>query len=116
MWQYIIKILITVAIVVAVAEVAKRNMLWAAALASLPLTSLLAFIWLHVDGVAPERIASLSVSILWLVLASLVLFVALPLLLRTGVTFWLSLALSCAATAIVYVGTVALLSKVGVRA
>ena len=36
-------------IIVAVSEVAKRSSLLGAALASLPLTSLLAFVWLYLD-------------------------------------------------------------------
>jgi hypothetical protein len=116
MWQYVIKVLVTATVVVAVTEIAKRNSLWAAALASLPLTSLLAFVWLYFDGVSPERIANLSTSILWLVLASLVLFVVLPLMLRAGVNFWLSLIVSCAATGAAYVVMVIILSRVGVRA
>ena len=35
MWQYTFKILFTVAIVVAVSEIAKRSVFWGAALASL---------------------------------------------------------------------------------
>lgn len=45
MWQYIVKVTLTAVVIVAVTEIAKRNPLWAALLASLPLTSLLAFVW-----------------------------------------------------------------------
>lgn len=48
-WQLIVKIVVTVAVVIAVTEISKRNSFWGAVLASLPLTSLLAFIWLYVD-------------------------------------------------------------------
>lgn len=44
MWQYFFRVAITSAIIVAIAEIAKRNTVWAALVASLPLTSLLAFI------------------------------------------------------------------------
>src|SRR5712691_68382 len=60
MLQFALKVLITAIVVVAVAELAKRSSVWAAALASLPLTSLLAFIWLYVDTGDPGRIAMLS--------------------------------------------------------
>jgi hypothetical protein len=115
MWESLVKVAVSAVVIVAVAELGKRSSFWGAALASLPLTSLLAFVWMRVDGAEPERIAGLSTSIFWLVLPSLVLFVLLPLLLRAGLAFWASLALSCIATALAYAGTVALLQKLGVR-
>jgi hypothetical protein len=115
MWQYIIKIAVTAVVVVAVSEVAKRNSVWAAVLASLPLTSLLAFIWLYLDTKEPLRVASLAQSILWLILPSLVLFLALPLLLRAGWGFWSSLAVSSVATAVSYVAIAWVLSRAGIH-
>ena len=102
MWQYLSKVLITAVLVVAVAELAKRGSLWSAVLASLPLTSLLAFVWLYLDTRDGSRVADLSMSIFWLVLPSLVLLLVLPLLLRAGWSFWLSLAAAVAATAVAY--------------
>jgi len=113
MWQYVIKILLTAAVVVAVAEIAKRSTFWGAALASLPLTSLLAFIWLYLDTGSSQRVADLSQSILWLVIPSLTLFVLLPLLLRAELNFWLSLGVSCVATAAAYFGMVSVLGRFG---
>ena len=102
MWQYVLKIAITALVVVAVAEIAKRSTVWAAALASLPLTSLLAFIWLYLDSRNVERVAAMSQSIFWLVIPSLLLFVLFPVLLRAGWGFWLSLASASIATAGAY--------------
>ena len=115
MWQYALKIVISAVVLVAVSELAKRSSFWGAALASLPLTSLLAFVWLYLDSGEVQRVSDLSQGIFWLVLPSLVLFVALPLLLRGGVGFWLSLAISCFATAVAYFGMVKLLGVFGVR-
>ena len=115
MWQYVAKVALSAILIVAIAELGKRSSFWAAALASLPLTSLLAFVWMRIDGVEPERIAGLSTGIFWLVLPSLLLFVLFPLLLRAGLAFWSSLALSCAATALAYAGMVALLARFGVK-
>jgi hypothetical protein len=36
MWQYLAKVALTAAVVVAVAEIAKRSAIWGAAVASLP--------------------------------------------------------------------------------
>ena len=115
MWQYVIKTLLTAALVVAVAEVAKRSTFWGAVIASLPLTSLLAFVWLYLDTGSAARVADLSQSVLWLILPSLTLFLILPLLLRWGVQFWVSLALSCAATALAYVAMVWCLGRIGIH-
>ena len=86
-----IKVLISAGVIVAVSELAKRSSLLGAALASLPLTSLLAFIWLYLENGDAGRVAKLSADIFWLVIPSLILFVTLPLLLRAGFSFWLSL-------------------------
>ena len=113
MLQYVIKVALTAVIVVAVAEVAKRSSLWAAALASLPLTSLLAFIWIYIDTGDTARIAAMSVSIVWMVLASLLLFLLLPALLRAGWGFWPSLGAACAMASVAYVGIVWVLVQFG---
>ena len=115
MWQYALKIALSALIIVAVAEVAKRTTFWAAALASLPLTSVLAFVWLYLDTGDVQKIATLSGSIFWLVLPSLLLLVLLPVLLRSGWGFWASLAASSAVTALAYLGMVKLLGMFGVR-
>ena len=115
MWQYALKIALSALILVAVAEVAKRTTFWAAALASLPLTSVLAFVWLYLDTGDVQKIATLSVSIFWLVLPSLLLLVLLPILLRSGWGFWVSLAVSSAATALAYLGMIKLLAAFGIR-
>ena len=114
MGQYTLKILLSAATLVAVAELAKRSSFWGAALASLPLTSLLAFVWLYLDTGNSETVANLSYSIFWLVLPSLTLFLLLPLLLRHGLNFWLSLLLSGIGTALAYWLLVRILKLVGI--
>ena len=111
MWQLAVKFAVTAAVVVAVSEIARRSTLWGALLASLPLTSLLAFVWLYVETGDSQRIATLSQSIFWLVLASLPLFLMLPLLLRSGWRFWPSLVGVCLITSVLYLGLVWLLRR-----
>jgi hypothetical protein len=115
MWQYLAKVLLTAAVVVAVSELAKRSTFWSAALASLPLTSLLAFVWLYLETGDAMRVAALSSSILWLVLPSLTLFAVLSVLLRHGAGFWLSVPIACAATAIAYTVMVWCAHRTGIR-
>lgn len=109
-----IKVLLTAALVVAISEVAKRSTLIGGIVASLPLTSLLAFIWLYGETGDTGKIANLSVSIFWYVLPSLVLFIALPMLLGRGIDFWLSLLIASALTFAAYLLMTALLARFGV--
>ncbi|MBK6971806.1 MAG: DUF3147 family protein [Sterolibacteriaceae bacterium] len=116
MWQYTAKLLVSATVIVIVSELAKRNSMVAALVAALPLTSLIAFVWLHVEGAESERIAALSGQIGWLVLPSLVLFILLPVLLRQGFGFWFSLASASLVTGLSYGGLLVLLRRLGVHA
>ncbi len=109
-----IKVLVTAVLVVAISETAKRSTLLGGIVASLPLTSLLAFIWLYGETGDAGKIANLSVSIFWYVLPSLVLFIALPILLGRGFDFWLSLVIASALTFAAYLLMTALLARFGV--
>ena len=115
MWQFALKVALTTAIIVAVSEIAKRSSFWAAALASLPLTSLLALIWLYVETGNTQKVVALSQGIFWLVIPSLLLFVLLPLLLRAGWSFWASLSTSSMATAAAYFGMVWILGRLHIN-
>jgi hypothetical protein len=98
MFPFIAKAAISGFIAALVAEIARRYPGWGGLVASLPLTSILAMIWLWRDTGDPARIAGLSTSIIWFVLASLPLFVLLPVLLRSGFGFWVSMAVGVAVT------------------
>lgn len=114
MLYYIVKILLSATVLVAISEIAKRSSALAALLASLPLTSLLAFVWMHAEGASPGAIAELSGQIFWLVLPSLLLFLLLPWLLRHGFGFWPALGLASAATVLAYGLMLLVLRRVGV--
>ena len=115
MLYYAIKILVSAVLIAAISEITKRSSGLAALLAALPLTSLLAFVWLHWEATPANDIADLSIQIFWLVIPSLLLFLLLPLMLRQGWNFWLSLALSMAATAGFYLALLPLLRRMGVQ-
>ena len=101
---------LSAALLVAVSEIAKRSSIWAALLASLPLSSLLVFVWLYLNTQDTQKVAALSGDIFWLVIPSLALFPALAVLLRSGVTFWLAMAGAIALTLLAYAATVYTLS------
>ncbi len=89
-----VKTIMTAVIIVGISEIGKRHTTFAALLAALPLTSVLAMIWLYIDTGDKSNIADLSVGIFWLVLPTLLFYVILPWLLRHGLNFWLSLTVS----------------------
>ena len=97
-----VKALLSGLIVAAASEVARRSTLFGAVLISLPVTSILALSWLYRDTNDTDEVATLSWSILWVIVPSLVFFVVLPLALRSGVDFWPALLLACGATAVGY--------------
>jgi hypothetical protein len=113
--EYVVKIVLTSILVVAISETAKRSSLAGAVLASLPLTSLLAFVWLYVDTGDTAKVASLATGIFWLVLPSLVLFVALPVVLARGIGFWTGLAGSIALTVACYFAMIWVLGRLGIE-
>lgn len=109
-----LKVAITAVLVVAISEIGKRSSAFGALLASLPLTSLLAFVWLYGETGDAAKVASLAQSIFWYVLPSLVLFLALPVLIGNGVDFWSSLAVSCGLTFAAYLIMIWVLGRFGI--
>ena len=99
---YVIKVAITAVLVVAIAEISKRSSLAGAILASIPLISVIALTWLYLETKDVSRVSALSMSIFWLVLPSLVLFISLPLLLKIGWSYFPSLLSSITMTALSY--------------
>ena len=108
-----VKALLSGVIIAIVSEVAKRSPAAGALLASLPLVSVLAMIWLWRDTGDTARIAAHAQATFWYVLPSLPMFLALPLMLRSGVNFWIALALSIGLTAVLYLATAAALRRFG---
>ena len=97
----LLKAVLSGMVVAAASELARRSSLLGAVLISLPLTSILAILWLYRDTRDTAEVVDLSWSIMWVVVPSLTFFVVLPLALRsTG--FWPALLLACCCTAAAY--------------
>jgi len=82
--QFLLKAVITVALVLLASMLARRHGWLGALVASLPLTSLLVLAWLYSDTRDPLQVADLAMNIFWFVLGSLPFFVALAFALRQG--------------------------------
>ena len=115
MSYYLVKLLFSAGIIVVVSEVAKQSAGLGALIKSLPLVSILAMIWLYVDTQDTGKISELSIATFWLVLPTLPMFLVLPVLLRHGLGFYLSLGLSVAVMAACYLVAVPLLARFGIQ-
>ena len=115
MTYYALKVLISAVLIVVISEIAKRSSFIGGLIASLPLVSILAFVWLYVDTKSVEKIATLSYSIFWLVLPSLSLFLVLPWLLKKTGSFYLSLGGGIATMLALYLLMVAALKRFDVQ-
>jgi uncharacterized membrane protein (GlpM family) len=115
MAYYVFKVAISALLIVAIAEISKRSSFIGALLASVPLVSVLAMIWLYIDTRDSDKVAGLASSVFWLVLPSLALFIALPLMLKQGYNFYLSMGLSILVTIGCYWLMVTLLNQAGIE-
>lgn len=115
MAYYVFKVAITALLIVAIAEISKRSSFIGALLASVPLVSVLAMVWLYIDTRDSDKVAALASSVFWLVLPSLALFITLPLMLKQGYNFYLSMGLSILITIGCYWLMVTLLNQAGIE-
>jgi len=102
MLYFIVKAAVSGLIVALVSEIARRHPGWGGLVASLPLTSLLAMLWLWRDSGDTTRVADLATGTFWFILPSLPLFLILPAMLRAGLGLWLSMAIAIAMTLSLY--------------
>lgn len=102
MWEFAAKAALAGVIVALVASVAQRQPSFGALIASLPLISILgmAFLWLARPDT--ENMALHAEATFWYILPSLPMFLLIPMLLRGGASFWLSLASGCVMTISLY--------------
>ena len=115
MLQTVIKLLVSSGLIVIVSEIAKKNTLIGGLIASIPLVSVMAMVWLYIDTKDIENINALSKSILWMVVPSLALFISLPVLLKSGVNFYISMGISILVTMGCYWLTIVALAKFGIK-
>ena len=115
MIQAIIKILVSSGIIVQVSGIAKKNTFFAGLIASIPLVSILSMLWLYFETEDIEKIKNLSNSIFWMVIPSLTLFLALPVLINIGFNFYISLLISVILTVGCYSVTLLILSHYGIK-
>jgi hypothetical protein len=115
MSYYLIKLFLSAGVIVVVTEIAKRNNAAASIIHSLPLTSLLAFIWLYTETKDSALIGRHAFGTFWFVLPTLPMFVLMPLLIRKIGGFWPALITGIILTVALYALTMRLLKLAGVE-
>lgn len=103
------KYLLTAAVVVLVSEAAKRSDRIGGLIAALPLVTVLALIWLHVERQPEQKLANHAWYTFWYVIPTLPMFLAFPALLP-GLGFWPTL-LACVVLTVVCFGLFALVVR-----
>ena len=115
MIQFVVRALLSGAIVALVAITARRNPALGALIASLPLVSLFGMMWLWHDTHDADRMAAHVEATFWYVIPSLPMFLAIPWALRHGAGFWPALAGGCVLTILLYLLSATIAQRFGVR-
>jgi len=96
------KFFLSAGVIVVVSELAKRSTTVAALFISLPLVSILSFIWIYWDTKDVSRVTELSTGTALLVIPSLAFFVILSGAIKFGWNFWLSMVFAIFGTVVAY--------------
>jgi hypothetical protein len=112
---FVTRALLSGIIIALIAVIGRKAPALAALVASLPLISILGMIWLWRDTGNPSLLADHAEATFWYVLPSLPMFLLMPWMLRAGHSFWLTLATAVALTVILYLLTIGIAARFGVR-
>jgi hypothetical protein len=113
--EFFIRALLSGLIIAAIAAIGRKAPALAALVASLPLISILGMIWLWRDTGDAKILADHAEATFWYVLPSLPMFLLIPALLRGGFSFWSALAAGVVMTLILYLLTIGIAARFGVR-
>jgi hypothetical protein len=111
----VFKILVSATIIALASELSKKSTFAAAITLALPLTSLLALVWVQFESDDKEQLISLSWNIFWLVPPSLAFFPTFATLISRNVPFWLSFVASAALTVVIYIAYSRILGVLGIK-
>ena len=102
-------------IIAIIAVIGRKAPALGALVASLPLISLMGMIWLWRDTTDAKLLADHAEATFWYVLPSLPMFLLIPRMLRAGQNFWLSLGAGIVMTILLYLLTIGIAARFGVR-
>ncbi len=110
MIMLIFKAIVSGVLIAIISEVARRSPGFGALIASLPLISIFAIIWIWFETKDKYKIADHSEATFWLVIPSLPMFLLIPFLLRLNWNFWVVLIFSILVTFVLYLLTIKILA------
>ena len=113
--EFILRALLSGLIIATIAVIGRKAPALAALVASLPLISILAMIWLWRDTGDTLLLADHAEATFWYVLPSLPMFLAIPYMLRSGLNFWVALLVGIIMTVVLYLMTIGIAARFGVR-
>ncbi len=115
MGYLILKTGISAILIVVISEISRRNTLLGGILASVPLVSILAILWIYWDTQNIKEIIFLSHNILWMIIPSLVFFIVFPVFLQHKMNFYSALFAALSIMIICYCVMVTLLRFAEIR-
>ena len=114
MFFFFIKAVLSGVIVATVATIAKRYPGWGGLVASLPLVSVMAMLWLYGETRETEKVAALAMSTFWFFLPSMPMFLIIPIMLRSGWSFGVTMITAVVVTMLLYAGMNWLAPRLGI--
>lgn len=112
---FITRALLSGLIIAVIALIGRKAPAAAALVASLPLISILGMVWLWRDTADSALLANHAEATFWYVLPSLPMFLLIPWMLRSGYSFWLALGAGVVMTFLLYLATIGIAARFGVR-
>ncbi|QTD55958.1 DUF3147 family protein [Parasphingorhabdus cellanae] len=115
MGEFAVRAIVSGVIVAIVAIIARRYPAMGALVASLPLISILAMIWLWRDTGDTQLLAGHVEATFFYVIPSLPMFLLIPMMLRQGIDFWVSLFAGILLTILLYLATIPIAARFGIK-
>lgn len=112
--MFLIKAAVSGLLVALISTIARRYPGWGGLVASLPLVSVLAMLWLYGETRETEKVAALAMSTFWFFLPSIPMFLLIPLMLRSGWSFGVTMVTALVVTMALYAGMNWLAPRLGI--
>ena len=114
MLLFLIKAAVSGLLVALISTIARRYPGWGGLIASLPLVSVIAMLWLHGETRETEKVAALAMSTFWFFLPSMPMFLIIPIMLRSGWSFGVTMITAVVVTMLLYAGMNWLAPRLGI--